>query len=174
MAQMEFYFSDSEIEELFRYISSKGGGFIPDLLYESDKYIVLDTYQELKEIQQTKTAHFFLIDDFYFMEPLVVTQNRYLKGVNYYINQRKGGPYIDFMFFRGYSEDSTIHYRRSEVSIYPRFIHANGDEEFKATDELKKYYKDVVRYIKSQSKQIVKNNKRYWIGYEVLQELKLE
>ena len=63
MAQMEFYFSDSEIQELFRYINSKGGRFIPDLLYESGKYMVLDTYQELKKFQQTKTVHFFLIDD---------------------------------------------------------------------------------------------------------------
>ena len=171
---MNFYFGDKEIRELFWYINFKGGQVIPDILYNSDHYVAATTYEDFVRYQQIETTHFFLIDKTFFIEPLIVTKNRFMENNKYAINQRKGGPYIDLMFFRGYAEDASIHYKASSIDIYPRFIHAHGNAEFMATNELKEYYEAIVKYIKSKCKAIKKNNKKYWIGKEVLKEIQLD
>jgi hypothetical protein len=167
---MDFYFNDNEIEELFRYINFKNGQLIPDIVFNSDQYIVLSTYEDFFKCQQTETTHFFLKAESFSIEPLVVTRNQFMKCEKYTLNQREGGPYIDLMFFRGYAEDAIIQYKASNIDIYPKFIHAHGNTEFEATNELKEYYNDIVKYIRSKCKIIKKKNKKYWISKEVLKD----
>jgi hypothetical protein len=45
------------------------------------------------------------------------------EGNKYNINQRKGGPYIDLFFYRGFSEDAVVRYKSSELDIYGKIIH---------------------------------------------------
>ena len=96
-----------------------------------------------------------------------------MEGEQYTVNQREGGPYIDLMFFRGYPEDAVIHNKVSAIDIYPKFINAGGNMEFEATKELKEYYGDIVKYIKSKCTRIQKNKNKYWIGKEVLKDLEM-
>ncbi len=170
---MDFYFNNNEIKELFWYINFKDGQLIPDIAFNSDQYTVISTYEDFYKCQQTETAHFFLIAKDFYIESLVVTRNRFMKGEKYTVNQREGGPYIDLMFFREYPEDAVIHHKASTIDIYAKFIHAHDNAEFKATNELKEYYSDIVRYIKSKCKIIKLNNKKYWIGKEALKELQI-
>ena len=58
---MDFYFNDNEIRELFWYINFKDGQLVPDIVFNSDQYAVLTTYEDFFKCKQTETAHFFLI-----------------------------------------------------------------------------------------------------------------
>ncbi|WP_286776782.1 hypothetical protein [Sphingobacterium sp. UBA2074] len=166
---MEFYFNDNEIKNLFEFLMSIEGKLIPDLLYEDSNYRILRNYEDFDSILKYQTVHFFLISDSFQIERLLVTENRYIKGGNKYgINQRKGGPYIDLFFYRGFSEDATVKYKRSEIDIYGKFIHVNSSQEFKATEELTVYYKLIVDYIRKRSKRIKIGTKKHYIGFELL------
>jgi hypothetical protein len=173
MPAMKFYFTDEERKELFNFIQLKGGAFVPDLhFYNTDKYYIIANGDEfLSHIQQKEITHYFLIDNVFAFEPIVVSINKFRKEPAYSIEQRTGGPYIDLSFYLGHADDATIPYKYSMVDIYSKFIHFNSHDEFKAPDELKKYYNDIVKYIKSKCSVVIKDNKKYWVGHDALKEI---
>ncbi len=169
-----FYFNDNEIKSLIEFIYLIDGKLVPDILYKDAKYKIIKDYREFYTILKDQTVHFFLIDKSFMIEDLNVTENPYiLAGNNYSINQREGGPYIDLLFYRGFSEESTIKYKRSVISVYSKFVHSNSNKEFKAPFLLINYYKQILNYIKGKSKRVKVNNKIYTIGLEVLDETDL-
>lgn len=166
---MKFYFNDNEVKDLFAFLTSIEGKLIPDLLYEDYNYRILRSYEDFDSILRYQTIHFFLISDSFQIERLLVTENRYIKeGNKYAINQRKGGPYIDLFFYRGFSEDATVKYKLSEIDIYSKFIHLDSYQEFEATEELIVYYKLIVDYIRKRSRRIKIGAKKHYIGLELL------
>jgi hypothetical protein len=169
---MEFYFNDLDRKELFNFIQLKGGIFIPDIFFDSEEYKTISDYAEFIRFQEKDTGHFFLTDKSFLLEPLVLSKNRFTKELKYSINQRKGGPYIDFSFYRGHANDSIISYKASTIDIYPKFIHYDSYSEFKATNELKDYYNNIVKYIKSRCNVVIKQEKKHWISTQVLEEMK--
>jgi len=92
----------------------------------------------------------------------------------YYINQRSGGPYIRFSFYRGYADDAPIKYKSTLFFHYARYIHYNDFEtyeEFPATEELKAYYKMIIKFLKSKCRQITtKNGRKFWISKTLKEE----
>lgn len=83
------------------------------------------------------------------------------EGNKYNINQRKGGPYIDLFFYRGFSEDAVVRYKSSELDIYSKFIHVDSYEEFKAKEDLIAYYKLIENNIRKNSKIIKIGTKKH-------------
>ncbi|MFA6246439.1 MAG: hypothetical protein WC615_05825 [Mucilaginibacter sp.] len=171
MAQMEFYFNDDDRKELFNFIQLKGGKFIPDVGYETDNYIIIADCEEFMHYQRSETTHFFLIDAKYSLEPLQINRNKYIDKPAYFIDQRIGGPYIDFSFYRGYSDDAVIPFMKSLIEMYPKFIHFDSSQEFKATIELKGYYNEIMLYIKNKCNLILIGKKKYWISINVQKEI---
>jgi hypothetical protein len=164
MSQFEFYFNEGDRKDLFNFIQLKGGRLIPDLLYSSEKYITISDYDEFLNYIESGSTHFFLIDDRFFIERLLLTKNRFIEEPKYNINQRKGGPYIDMSFYNGCADDSTIPYEKSIVDIYSKFIHLKSSEEFKSTENLNAYYKEIVNYIKGKCTIVKINDKKYWVS----------
>lgn len=173
MPQTVFYFNDQDIEDLFNFIQLKGGKFVPDIFFASSEYITIDNVNSFNHYRAKETTHFFITDETYTSKALVISRNRYIEEPKYMINQRKGGPYIDLSFYRGYSDDSTILYKKSYIELYSKFIHSHGDEEFEASNEVKDYYKDLVKYIKSKCKVITKNDKKHLVSTKVITELNI-
>jgi len=171
MAQMEFYFNDHDRKKLFNFIQLKGGNFIPDVGCKTDNYITISDYEEFLNYQRSKTTHFFLVDAKYSLEPLQINKNKYMDKPMYFIDQRTGGPYIDFSFYRGYSDDAVVPFMKSLIEIYPKFMHFDSNQEFKATTELKEYYNEIVFYIKSKCNSVRMGRKNYWISFEVQKEI---
>lgn len=171
MAQIRFYFNSEEWRELFEYLQMTGSRIIPDLLYDAEQYHVIKDFDEFIDYQKNKTTHFFFINDVFTFEPLVVSLNRYTKEPKYGIDQRTGGPYIDISYYRGFANDAVIPYRYSNLEYYPRFIHFNNYEEFKASDELKQYYLNLVKFIKKKCRVVKKGDRKYLIGHKVLDEI---
>lgn len=168
MPQFEFYINDSERKEIVRYILLKKTIIVIDKLYPSKNYEILKTESDLIDNLKNEHVRYFLIDNSYKIEDLDFLDIDFGDNVKYKISQRVGGPYIDLVFYLGNSEDAIIKYKSSSVDYYGKFIHCNSYEEFKASEELKTYYKGLVTFIKSKCTSIKKNNKTYWIGKEVL------
>jgi hypothetical protein len=104
-------------------------------------------------------------------ESFIFAQHMEKKGQHegkYYINQRHGGPYIHFLFSRGYADDAPIKYKCTEFFHYPSYIHYNDFETFErfpATKELKTYYRMIVKFLKAKCRQITaKDGEKYWVS----------
>jgi hypothetical protein len=97
-----------------------------------------------------------------------MTRNRFIEEPKYAIYQRKGGPYIDASFYLGYADDAILHYKCCIIEHYARFIHSGSSEEFNATEALKSYYSDLVKYIKGKCKLVKKSGKSFWVSKQVL------
>ena len=171
MPQFKFYINDSERKDLINYILSKGTKIIPALLYPTDKYITLSNTEEFFNHLKNQEIGFYLMDNSFELEPLVVSKNRFFEEPKFSIVQRKGGPYIDIDFYLGYADDAKVLYKCSIIDHYARFIHYDSYEEFRVSENLKDYYKDVIRFIKTLCKCVKKDGKMYWISKSVINEL---
>lgn len=173
MPQFEFYINDNERQEIVKYILLKKTKIVIDKLYPSKNYEILKSENELTDNLNKEHVRYFLIDKSYEIEEIEFLDIDFEDSVKYKISQRVGGPYIDLVFYLGNSEDAIIKYKSSSIDYYSKFIHINSSEEFKATQELKAYYKDLVAFIKSICVPAKKNDKTYWIGKEVLNTFKI-
>ena len=172
MAQINFYMTDYERIDLFCYICRQGGGLIPNLLYQTDSYNTVAHVEQFVNIQQNESVHFFIISPSFQIEPLIMSKNCFFEESIYSIYQRKGGPYIDISFYRGFADDAVVKYKCTNLDYYGRFIHYNNHDEFKATEELKAFYNLIVKYVKSISKnRLMPNGKRYLISHKAFEEM---
>ena len=171
MPNFNFYINDEERAELISYILSKRTKIVPDELYPSETFKVLKTIEDYYAYMEKGECKFFLLNDIYTTEPILNIKNRFIEKPSYSISQRKGGPYIDLFFYLGFSDDATIQYKRSVIDFYSQFIHYDNCEEFYAPEELKNFYNDLVKFIKSKCSLIKKNNKNYWISKVVLNDI---
>lgn len=171
MPEFNFYINDNERVELISYILSLGTKIVPDELYSTEEYKILQTVEDYFDYMRKGECKFFLLNNYYTIEPLINKKNRFIEKPSYSICQRKGGPYIDLFFYLGYSSDATIPYKRSVIDHYARFIYYNSYDEYYSPEELKSFYKDLVKFIKAKCKSFKKNSKIYWISKEVLNEI---
>ncbi len=172
MPEEKFYISDSEREELFDFISANEGKFIPDLIYDTPKYEIIKTKEELSGCIDTKVVGFYIIAPSFQTEPMVLRKLD-IGGPKYKIDQRTGGPYIHISFYRGFAEDAAIKHKSTIMFYYARYMHYDSDvyEEFKAPDELKAYYNMLVKFLKAKCKRIAApNGEKYWVSKSFLEE----
>jgi hypothetical protein len=171
MPEIKFYITDDERKELFDFISSNDGRFIPDLIYDTSEFYNIKNGEELIKCIYEKAASFFLISPAFQIEPLVIHQfaQKYerIKG-KYGIDQRTGGPYISLIFFTGFGKNTSIKYKCTNVFHYPRYLHHDWETnygEFPVSEELKSYYKMIIKFLKSKCRQVkAKNGKKYWVS----------
>lgn len=183
MPEISFYITDNERKELFDFIKEKEGVFIPDLIYDKQEPIRIQSKDELIKCIYEQAIGFYVVSPCFQKESLALTpfSDKYADYRNkYFIKQRSGGPYIRFSFFRGFATDAYIKCQRTELFYYARYLHLNweafanipnADIEFKASDELKSYYKMIVIFLKSKCRQITaKNGKKYWVSKTLKEE----
>lgn len=171
---MDFYFDDADRCELLEFILSDKGKLIPDLLYDDELYTEVFDCKSLETYLKQDISHYFLLNEQFYEEPLVLSKNRFLSEEKYYINQRKGGPYMDFSFYTGFANDSVVPFKRSIIELYPKFIHYNSNIEFKASVEVKAYYQKLTKYIKSKCRSINTRNKNYFVSKKVIDKIGLD
>lgn len=171
MADFNFYINDNERAELISFIISMGGKIIPDLRYPTNDYLICFSTDDYLKVLENGDCKFFVLDDRFSSEPIINSKNRFSKEPFYSIEQRKGGPYIDLIFYLGSSQDAAIPYKRSYISYYEKFIHYDSSTEFKAPDSLKAYYRIIIQFIKSKCKAIKKGGKTFWLSEKVIKEI---
>ena len=171
MAEFNFYITDKEREELIGFILYNGSILIPDNDYSSSKYDEIKTLEEYIKRAGSGEHKYFIVDNKFTFEPIIISKNRFSEKPLYSIYQRKGGPYIDLSFYLGYAEDATIPYKSCWLAHYALYIHYKSYEEFKAPEELKVYFKTLVKFIKAKCRSIKRNGRTYWVSKEVLKEI---
>ena len=177
MPEMKFYITDDERMDLFEFVKDNDGVFIPDLEYNNPETIQIQSKDELIRYIYETAGGFYVLSPRFQIEPLVLAQfeEKYerLKG-KHYIMQRTGCPYIRFGFSHGFADDAPIKYRPTEFFHYARYLHHDWETnfgEFPATEELKAYYKLIVKFLKSKCKQVTaKNGKKYWVSKTLKEE----
>ncbi|MDR0516752.1 MAG: hypothetical protein LBH25_06855 [Fibromonadaceae bacterium] len=199
MPEMEFYITDNERMELFDYVTSNEGVFVPALWYNKPEGIRIQSRAELiKCIDELEIAFFVISPHFqteplmldslgksneqfimerFQTEPFIFAEHVKKKGQSEgkcFIMQRRGGPYIRFSFYRGYADDASIKCKSTWISHYPSYTHYNDFEtyeRFPASEELKAYYKMIIKFLKSKCRQITaKNGKKYWVSKTLKEE----
>jgi hypothetical protein len=171
MPEFDFFMTDNERSELISFIIAKGARIIPDKRYPSEKYLSFLSIEDYYDSIAKGECKFFILNDSFSFEPLINSKNRFSTEPFYSIDQRKGGPYIDLIFYLGHSEDAIIPYKRSVLSYYNKFIHYNSSDELKAPDSLKAFYKILTQFVKSKCKSVKKSGKTYWMSEKVKAEI---
>ncbi|MDR0515656.1 MAG: hypothetical protein LBH25_01265, partial [Fibromonadaceae bacterium] len=153
MPEIEFYITDDERMELFDYVTSNEGMFVPDLWYNKPEGIRIQSKAELIKCIDELVVGFYVISSRFQTEPLMLdalgksnekfimerfqtepfifAQHIEKKGQGEgkcFIMQRYGGPYISFSFYRGYADDAPIKCKCTDISHYARYIHHNDFE----------------------------------------------
>ncbi|MDR2586479.1 MAG: fibrobacter succinogenes major paralogous domain-containing protein [Prevotellaceae bacterium] len=199
MPEMKFYITDDERMELFDFITSNDGIFISSVWHSKPEAIRIQSKEEfIKFIDEIKIGFYVISprfqteplifnrfgekDEYCIMqgfrtEPLIFEQLVEKKGQSegkYYIMHRRGGPYIDFGFYRGYADDAPIKYKCTDISHYPsytRYDDFETYERFPVSNEFKAYYRMAVKFLKSKCRQITaKNGYKYWVSKTLKEE----
>ena len=175
MPQIEFYITDNERMDLFEFVKDNDGIFIPDLTYDKPETIQMQSKEELIRCIYESAGGFYILSPRFQTESMVINKNRfYTEEDKYNIVQRRGGPYIRFGFAHGFADEAPIKYKPTEFFHYARYIHYDDFEtyeEFLAIDELKSYYKMLIKFLKSKCRQVMaKNGKKYWVSKTLKEE----
>lgn len=176
MADAYFYINDEERKKLFDFLQSNQIYLVPDKKYKSPQYEIVKNNAAFSYLIKNVTIRFFAISEKFSKYSLFIERNEFITNEEaYYISQKYGGPYFDIGLYRGYAEDAVIKYKVTWISHLPRFIKLQEQyEEFKATDELKEYFKITIKFLKTFCNKITINNKTYWVSKEVCKELDLK
>ena len=177
MPEIKFYITDEERKELFDFISSNNGQLIPNLYYDKSEYLTIKNGEELIKYINELAGLFFILSPDFQIEPLLINQidQKYerIKG-KYYIPQRTGGPCISLLFSTGFANDAPIKHKSMVIFHYARYLHHDWKTnygEFPASEELKSYYKMIVKFLKSKCRQVkAKNGKKYWVSKTLKEE----
>lgn len=168
MPDTSFYIENDSRKLLFDYISSIGGQIIPDLHYEKPEFKFIESNEEFLNYIDSKTVRFFIISNKFKEQELVMSKNRYLEKPTYHIVQRLGGPYIDLALYRSFSENATVKYKRTDIGYYAKFLDRNDlSIEYKTNSEIKKFYSEIIKYLKSICSVKTISNKKYYIDKNI-------
>lgn len=175
MPEISFYITTEERKELFDLVNSNQGIFIIDTLYDIQESTQIETAKELIEcIEKERQTLYFIVSTKFQVEPLMMRKNRFYEDDKYYIEQRVGGPYVGVSFAVGHTNENTIKYNVTNIHHYARYLHYDWQTnygEFPATEELKSYYKMIVKFLKSKCRQVTaKNGKKYWVSKTLKEE----
>lgn len=172
MPQMDFYINDSERVELFDFLDINDAIIVPDLMYESNRFIEVESSKHFIELIEMSTVRFFIYSKCFSKQGFLMEQNQFIKKPTFSIQQRYGGPYINIALYRGHAADAEPKYKRTEIHYYSKYINLeNYFEEIPASIELKAYFKSIVKYLKLKCKLSSIEGKKYWISKEVLKSM---
>jgi hypothetical protein len=176
MPEFNYYINDFEKKELFNFIENLECKVIQDKKYYKDTYDIVTTANELLELTQKDVLRFFILTKYYSIYDLYLEQNEFFTNEEiYFIKQKYGGPYLDIIFYQGFSDDAPVKYKRTSVFYHPRYIKLQEDyEEFKVSEDFITWVEKINKFLKSKCKNVKICNKKYWISKEVIKELRLD
>lgn len=164
MPDTSYYIGDESRRKLFDFIISINGKVIPDLHYNEPQYELVANSTCFLDYIKNKTVRYFIISDKFQNQELLMTKNRFITTPSYHIVQRTGGPYIDLALYRGFSKDATVKSKRTDIGYYAKFLDRdNLSIEYNANEEVKIFYKEIIKFVKSLCKQENINEKKYYI-----------
>lgn len=164
MGQVDFIFAKDEKLLLAQQIFKSGMVMIPDLKYETEEYKTIVSITEYEKFLMTNELMFLVHPATfkYSLEMRMITKNN--KQV-YYIQQKHGGPTIDF-YSPGLIEgrDNTV-----GVSFLGNYSFYYSDQEkFRPSNLDKELFGMLTSFVKTNSKKVKLKERTFWIGNKTI------
>jgi len=158
--QIDFILSEKERINVIQFALKNGCKIIPACHYSSEKYRIITDFDQYLQYSAEEPL-LFMVNDKYSFYPLELDFFQRDGKKIWYINQRQGGPTIDFY--------SPIIGEKTEKIIGPGFIgiyeyYYHGNNKITPNSELKNLFKAFKSYIESITKPIVLSKRTYWLG----------
>ena len=172
MAELEFILTATEQSKLVEFLFEDGAKLIPHMWYKEPKYKELSSVDEILNIRATLSGPIFVVWDEVFQYPLEFSKIDKEEGVFYFLCQKKGGPYLDFLPCGIIEDDNGLDFINGFVAYYTEYW-IDKEIAVPIPEFLKKKYKQITKFIRSMgTKLVVRECKRsYWVGREALEML---
>ncbi len=173
MPEINYYFNPLEQRQFFEYIFSKGAIMLPDMFYEKPEIIFIHNIQEYDSLIYDAIGfpivHYYIAHSSFTRFPFKFNLIERVEGKVYRILQQYGGPVIDISPSR---VNDSILIVSGDIGHYPYiYIKEDYTETDRASEEIKLFYKDLVKYIISNSKPLKIFNTIYRIGIQTIKDL---
>lgn len=168
MPDTSYYINDQSRKSLFDYITSINGKLIPDIHYDEAEFVFIESSEQFLDFIKNNTVRFFIISKDFSEQELAIKKNRFIEKPTYHIVQRVGGPYIDLALYRGFAQDSTIKYKRTDLGYYAKFSDKEDlSIEHITNNNVKIFYSKLVKFLKGRCDLKQVNGKKYYIDKEI-------
>ena len=164
MAEIDFFITSDEEIELIEFILNEGTYLIPDCKFKPELIEIRDIKTYLK-YRMDGSGLFFIISPVYFSSPLEIKSvyNEHYGRIIYYIEQRSGGPTIEFCNSQIYEKAGVNYLSSSCLGHYPTYWNTKTFATEKAPVALKALYAKIIREIKK-SNQLKTTKRTYWLS----------
>lgn len=168
MPQIDFYLNENERARFIDYCFKQGCNIIPDLHYDTEKYIVVANMKQY-ELHCKECPLLFIVSNKFSAYPLELEQFEKESKKKYFIRQRHGGPTIDFYSpVLGELENNIV--GPGYIGIYPFYYHEN--EKYIPNKNFIDHYKLFVSYIKESSQKVKLKQRTFWVGKHTIERAK--
>lgn len=168
MAQLDFFLCKDEKLELIEFCLENGCSLVPDFKYGTNIYTTLTSAAEYLDYYN-KSLLFFIIHEDYTLYPLQMRAFEKDGMKKYFIDQRYGGPTIDF-YSPSLAEIEDNRIGPGFVGIYPFYYH--NDEKFIPPPAIKDVYKLISSFIKKRCTRVKLQKRYYWVGNRTIELLR--
>jgi hypothetical protein len=174
MPEIEFYFNPAEQRQCIEFIFSKGAVMIPDMFYAKMQAVFIHNIQEYDALVYDAIhfpiVRYYISHQSFTKFPFKFSLIKREEGEVYSISLEYGGPVIDITPSR---INDTILIVGGSIHHYPYvYIKEDFTQTEAASEEIKLFYKDMVRYIKTNSKPLKEHKRIYRIGKQTIEDLK--
>lgn len=165
MAQVDFFLCKEEKMNFAELLFKFGFWMIPDLHYRDNSYITIST---LKEYESYASNNFllFIVHPETFLYDLEMNSFEKEGSLYYYIQQRHGGPTIDF-YSPGAIEIRDQKIGPGFLGNYPFFYH--NKEKVYLDQKSIDFFNMLSKFIKQHSNHVKLKKRGFWIGKKTIE-----
>lgn len=165
MSQIDFLFCEQERVEFVQFAFKQKCMAIPDMHYNRPTYYSASNLEEYNAYCKDSPL-LFLLNEAYSIHPLELSSFEKDNATNYFIQQRHGGPSVDFYSpVIGEKENKVV--GPGFLGIYPYYYH--NTIKFEIGAEIKNIYKVLGDFIKSRSTKVQMAKRTFWLGEETIE-----
>lgn len=171
MSELDFILGDNEQFALIEEIMADGAVFTPYFAYESPQYFnILDAKSVFRIAQNRKNLGPFFVswkgEDLHPYEFEMVNRP---EGVRYFLKQRHGGPYMDFVASKTIQNEGKATITSGFIAIYRDYWISQTGKAVPASQVLQNRYKKISNTIKRFSRKVHAGSRIYRVGNEAIQ-----
>lgn len=166
MAEAEFFLTERNESVLIERMLADGVELIPDLLYEHQQFLRIDSVTGFREARR-QTRKFFALYPQLVESPLELQFVEHREqGARYFIKQRHGGPAIDIGCAARVERGDQLFCSASTLGLYPSYWSTRDKRQHKPPAELVKKYRVWVDFLKRDAVRIAFPGARrsYWVS----------
>lgn len=163
MPDLVVYLTEQDEIRFIKYALEKGTWLVPDVEYISRDYPRIENALEYESYRQRQVRAFFIQRDDFVRSPLEMRNILKHDREIFYISQRKGGPYLDFMGGGIFSESGTSYIRAGGFGYYPTYWDTVLERNQSAPKELRVLYSELKRFLLKGGRRLLRSKTQPWV-----------